>query len=97
MEAITKNTVERELDAGLLKLQIILSNADEGTISSPRELPVEELPAATALLPGPSGIPSPAAGLPEAPLVTATPRLNSDEVEDIEALRREELQMSTKV
>ncbi|KAG5834046.1 hypothetical protein ANANG_G00282540 [Anguilla anguilla] len=75
-------------DAALLKLQTVVSNADENTISSPHELPVEELPAATALLPGPSGIPSPAAGpeplLPEPPLATATPRLNPDEVEDID-------------
>ncbi|KAJ8365001.1 hypothetical protein SKAU_G00138320 [Synaphobranchus kaupii] len=88
-------------DAALLKLQIVVSNADENTISSPHELPVEELPAATALLPGPSGIPSPAAGpeplLPETPLATATPQLNPDEVEDMDALRREELRMSIKV
>ncbi|XP_064197166.1 myb/SANT-like DNA-binding domain-containing protein 4 [Anguilla rostrata] len=70
-------------DAALLKLQAVVSNVDENTISSPHELPVE--------LPGPSGIPSPAAGpeprLPEPPLATATPRLNPDEVEDMDALR----------
>ncbi|KAJ8343860.1 hypothetical protein SKAU_G00311890 [Synaphobranchus kaupii] len=37
-------------DAALLKLQIVVSNADANTVSSPHELPVEELPAATALL-----------------------------------------------